>query len=105
MAKQHYASDPVVVTIQLGQSVSIQFAETDGEITVSYGARIDDAVTVEADMPDSYGRTGIIYREDFGVRPGDTIAADDLHIPSVEDIVEVMTKPKTCTLCGGKRTL
>lgn len=76
MAKENYETDPFVVTIQPGQSVSVCFADSDGEITVSYGSRIPDALTVEADMPDTYGRGGIIYREDFGVPPGDTVAVE-----------------------------
>lgn len=45
-----------------GESIVIEFLDTDGQITISYN---DENVTVEADMPDSDGRQGIIYSERF----------------------------------------
>lgn len=54
-----------MVTIEIGQneSVRIKLRETDGEFTVSYGKRV---LRVTSDLPDTKGRKGVIYEEQFG---------------------------------------
>lgn len=51
-----------------GEQVVVKLADTDGEITVSYGGMKGgkDNLIVHADMPDTSGREGIIYHEAFG---------------------------------------
>ena len=53
----------VTVEIGPGEAVKVVLRDTDGEFVVDYGG---DAITVETDMPDSTGRGGVIYREEFG---------------------------------------
>lgn len=50
------------VTLCPGEYVDVTFAETDGTIRVAF---LETAIFVNADMPDSTGREGQIYREDF----------------------------------------
>lgn len=57
------------VILHQGEQVIVKLADTDGEITVSYGGMKggSDRLIVHADMPDNQGREGIIYSEEFGV--------------------------------------
>lgn len=48
------------IELNPGETVIITLAGTDGEFQVTFG---EDAVTVEADMPDDDERQGVIYRE------------------------------------------
>lgn len=50
------------VTLEPGDKVAIAIEGSDGMFTVEYGAT---NVTVEADMPDSTGREGVIYDESW----------------------------------------
>lgn len=59
----------MIVTLKPGEKVEIQLFETDGVITVDYDSKFDNKLTVEADMPDTNGRQGIIYCEEFGDSP------------------------------------
>jgi hypothetical protein len=51
------------VVLKPGEYVEIKLAETDGTFRVVYG---QTQVDVRADLPDSSGRSGLIYREKFG---------------------------------------
>lgn len=46
------------LTIPYGSKVTVSFADTDGEITISFA---DGAITVHSDLPDDQGREGVIY--------------------------------------------
>lgn len=56
-------------------AISIKLADSDGEIVVEYGK---EALTINADMPDSYGRADEIYREEL-------TSADELIKDSMEE--------------------
>jgi hypothetical protein len=54
----------MIVVLKPGESVSIQFAESDGELIVSFA---EDRITVDAgEWYDTQGREGIVYEEIFG---------------------------------------
>lgn len=53
------------VVLEPGEKVVVTFAGTDGEITVAF-ADGGATVRVEADLPDSSGRSGVIYEERAG---------------------------------------
>lgn len=50
------------VELEPGEQVTVTFKDTDGGITVEFR---EDALLVTADLPDTSGREGEIYREDF----------------------------------------
>lgn len=50
------------VILEVGETLDVRFRATDGRILVRFGV---DALSVDADLPDSSGRKGEIYREDF----------------------------------------
>jgi hypothetical protein len=52
----------VRVSIGPGEKVKIRLRGTDGEFVISYG---ETALTITADLPDSQGREGVIYSEQF----------------------------------------
>jgi acyl carrier protein len=78
----------MIITLEPNQSIEIRFAHgrdehgeplvSDGSITVRYD---DDKkrIRVEASEPDSSGRKGVVYQEEFGNQPDETeiAAADD----------------------------
>lgn len=51
------------IVLSAGERVVVTFEGTDGEITVTFGDG-GSLVRVEADLPDSSGREGVIYEED-----------------------------------------
>jgi hypothetical protein len=54
----------MIVVLKPGESVSIQFAESDGELIVNFA---EDRITVDAgEWYDAQGREGIVYEEIFG---------------------------------------
>jgi hypothetical protein len=53
----------MIVVLKPGETLHVQFYESDGEITVDFS---ETAITVNADLPDTSGREGEIYREEFG---------------------------------------
>ncbi len=61
------------VVLEAGDSVKITLAGSDGEFIVSFAGRHKNAVTVEADMPDTQRRQGVIYSEEFGSYDDSTI--------------------------------
>lgn len=56
---------PLIVLCGPGQKILVRLNETDGEFTVFYDTK-RGRLTVEADLPDTTGRTGVIYEELFG---------------------------------------
>jgi hypothetical protein len=53
------------VVLSPGQRVVVEFEGTDGQIGVDFDSQGDSKLEVTADIPDSSGRTGVIYCEDF----------------------------------------
>lgn len=51
------------VELKQGESLTVCFADTDGEFVIKYGKK---KLTVKSDLPDSSGREGTIYSENFG---------------------------------------
>lgn len=51
------------VAIFPGETLEIEVGNADGIFTVTYG---EEHLTIEADMPDTSGRMGVIYDENFG---------------------------------------
>jgi len=59
--------DMPTVILAPGQVIAIRFANTDGEFVIAFDCKGSNELVVEADMPDSEGREGVIYREVFSV--------------------------------------
>lgn len=53
------------IQLSPGELIDVTFEGTDGVITVKFDFEGDQKVSVEADLPDSSGREGVIYMEDF----------------------------------------
>jgi len=58
------------IVLNPGEKVEVEFADSDGCITVEFGK---NAISVHADLPDAAGREGIIYLEEFGADQIDKI--------------------------------
>lgn len=58
------------IILQPGEKVSIEFADSDGEITVDFNSKGDNCLRVETEWPDTQGRQGVIYEEDYSTPPG-----------------------------------
>lgn len=56
----------MIVTLKCGESVSVRFEDTDGEIAVTYDER---SVRVETNLPDDQDRMGVIYEEKWRGEP------------------------------------
>lgn len=56
------------IEISPNEMVRIELADTDGYFTVCYGT---SHVSVFADMPDVFGRQGVIYQEPWGEALGE----------------------------------
>lgn len=54
------------IVLRQGEKVEVTFADTDGIITVDYDYNRENKLTVTTDLPDSSGRQGEIYCENFG---------------------------------------
>ena len=67
--------NPVTIVIRPGQSVRVVMHETDGEFLIKYG---EEMLTVETDLPDTQGREGVIYCEDYSIDPS-TLSAEALQ--------------------------
>lgn len=50
------------IVLKKGEQISVVLEDTDGEFIIEYG---EESLTVVSDLPDSSGREGEIYREDF----------------------------------------
>ena len=72
----------MIVVLKPGEKVEIQFAESDGEITVAFH---EERITVETDWPDTAGRQGVIYEEIFGYGISDKIAVVEWNEPVPEN--------------------
>lgn len=68
--------EPIEIVLRPGQLVKVTLHETDGEIIVNYGKT---AFTVTADIPDTSGRGGEIYREEWDNEP---MGDEDMPEPS-----------------------
>jgi hypothetical protein len=56
------------IELNRGQQLVVGLADTDGEFIITYGPR---NLTIESDLPDTSGREGVIYDENFGARSTD----------------------------------
>lgn len=70
------------IVLKPGDKITITLQGTDGEFEIEYGKT---ALTVTADMPDTQGREGVIYSEEFGGAGGDV----DESIDADEDDTDV----------------
>lgn len=74
---------PVVITLHPGQAIRIELADTDGAFEVHYdtaGYASQLVVAEVENLPDSYGRKGILYCEDWNKslsNPAVPVEADD----------------------------
>lgn len=50
------------VELEPGESVTITFKDSDGDLTIAFN---EESITVKTDWPDSTNRQGIIYEEKF----------------------------------------
>lgn len=71
------------ISLSQGDRLTVVISDSDGSFTVKYGYNDSEKLTVEADMPDSSGRQGIIYEEDFG--PSED---DDVDCLSEDEVVD-----------------
>ena len=74
-----------------GETLVVSLKDSDGTFTVKFG---ESAVTVEADMPDTKGREGVIYEEAF--RSWE-------EFPCPTDVTDVVTKIPTLEMRGKPR--
>ena len=51
------------VVLKPGETLEVEFEETDGTIIVGFS---ETDITVSANLPDTSGREGVIYQEVFG---------------------------------------
>lgn len=82
-------SVPISITLPPGHDLIVQLSDSsgnliDGEFKISFDSV---SVQIEADLPDSQGREGIIYKEDFNIAGPEQKATkvNELHVvtPSV----------------------
>jgi hypothetical protein len=65
------------VVLSQGQRVVVEFEGTDGQIEVDFDSRGDKKLEVTADIPDTSGRSGVIYCEDFSSTPDELYRANE----------------------------
>jgi hypothetical protein len=53
------------LVLKPGERIKVRFANSDGGIDVQFN---HNNITVKSDLPDTKGREGVIYREEFGNR-------------------------------------
>ena len=70
------------VVMKPGDKLLVEFENTDGSFEIDYDSKGDYTLTVVADLPDTSGREGVIYCEDFSDVPGD-FDPEELHSPEV----------------------
>jgi len=61
---QNKQSQDLTIVMGPGNRIVIGFEDTDGHISIEYGEK---ALRVIADLPDSSGREGCVYEENFSV--------------------------------------
>lgn len=94
------------IELKAGEKIVICFEGTDGEITVDYDSGGNQRLSVYADMPDTLGREGLIYLEDFSSEETDTKGFDQImkgleeareyvKNRSVDDLVEAIKTIET----------
>ena len=52
------------ITLNPGETLEVEFKNTDGTVKVSYG---DEEIKIESDCSDSSGRVGEIYYDNFKI--------------------------------------
>ena len=88
---------PIVVTLRPGQAIRIELADTDGAFEIHYDTPVysNQLVVAEVEnLPDSYGRRGVLYHEDWrkNTNQGVTLPVADEETESVEgDEGEIFT--------------
>ena len=64
------------VLIYPGDSLKIEVGDSDGVFFIQYDVERSGQLTITADMPDTTGREGTIYCEDFNeLKPFDEVSA------------------------------
>lgn len=53
------------IELKPGEKVTVSLEGTDGTFAIDFDSKGDHVLTVEADLPDSYGHVGVIYKECF----------------------------------------
>lgn len=90
--------------IHAGERIFIELEGTDGVFTISYDYNNSGHLTVEADLPDTGGRRGVIYDEHFNP-PIDPAQKVDLSMCAACFIEEQGSTPgsveHTCGLPNG----
>jgi hypothetical protein len=66
LERKVFIMEPIEIVLRPGQSVKITMFETDGEFIIDYAAKEEGVLSVFADIEDTSGRMGEIYREEFG---------------------------------------
>lgn len=59
----------MIVVMKPGETLLVQLHESDGEIKVEFDVGGDGHFRVTSDLPDTSGRDGVIYDEDFSLTP------------------------------------
>lgn len=87
------------ITLDRGEYLAVDLADADGTFVIDYGYTGDEQLTVSCDMPDSLGRNGTIYLEQYGsannepdnimLDINDDIRADTLtHIDAIRNFIK-----------------
>lgn len=53
------------IVLEAGDTLRVTLEDTDGEFVIDYDSDGSHTLQVITDMPDTSGRNGVIYREDF----------------------------------------
>lgn len=92
------------IELKQGERITVTFADTDGEIEVSYG---ENNLTVTADLPDTTGRQGVIYEEVFGPTAefADVLREHDFPMPPRREPIDEMIQAMVPTDFADHRPL
>ena len=89
------------VVLKKGESVDIAFEDADGSLRIGYG---HTKVFVKAELPDTQGRQGIIYEENFGGVKGRRarlklgLEDEESDLPCGCDHIDVSCQEPNCPL-------
>lgn len=76
------------IQIFAGDQIEVVVADSDGTFTIAYDVDGSRKLTVSADMPDTTGREGEIYCEDFSDPPNPTV----IDCGSLREDIEIRQK-------------
>ena len=63
-----------------GETLIIELQDSEGQFQISYGEFVNQHLTIHTDFPDSLGREGLIYDEDFSISPDGTASGQGWEI-------------------------